>query len=151
MLVPMDKLNHVQLLLDSFQKAVGRNLIVRTENPILDLQFIENADFVLISHNNDPDPILTYGNPKALELWEMSWNEFTSTPSKETAEEENRRMREEMLEQAKVQGYFDNYEGVRVSKNGKRFRIKDALIWNLVDENGNQVGQAAVFERYDYL
>ena len=147
----MDKVRHVEILLDSFKKKVGRNLIPRSGNPIEDLKSVEKADFVLVSHDAQEDPVLNYGNPKALSLWEMSWNEFIQTPSKETAEAEEREDRKQMLEEALQNGFFENYEGVRISKSGNRFRIKSALIWNVEDHEGNSLGQAAVFDKYEEL
>lgn len=147
----MDKVRHVEILLDSFKKKVGRNLIPRSGNPIEDLKAVEKADFVLVSHDAQEDPVLNYGNPKALSLWEMSWNEFIQTPSKETAEAEERETRKQMLNEALQDGYFENYEGVRISKSGNRFRIKSALIWNVEDPEGNPIGQAAVFDKYEEL
>lgn len=31
-------------------------------------------------------------------------------------------------------GFSRNYAGVRVSKSGRRFRIKDAVVWNLFED-----------------
>jgi hypothetical protein len=48
-------------------------------------------------------------------------------------------------------GFIDDYSGIRISKGGKRFWIRNATVWNLIDANGARVGQAARFDRWDYL
>jgi hypothetical protein len=48
-------------------------------------------------------------------------------------------------------GYIDNYEGVRISRTGKRFLIRHAVVWNLWDNNGSYRGQAACFDQWKFL
>ena len=141
---------HVKLLLDSYKKFVGEELIDR-ETAELDALAISNASFVVVSHGTQEDPVLNYGNKKALKLWEMQWDEFTKTPSRYTAEPVNREMRAKMLQEANDKGCFEAYEGVRISSSGKRFMIKNVMIWNLVDESDNPYGQAATFKEIEYL
>ncbi|MDJ0533104.1 MAG: MEKHLA domain-containing protein [Xenococcaceae cyanobacterium MO_207.B15] len=137
-----------QILLDSFNKFLGYQLISRKETPQQQSQALFKANFVVVSHRTEPDPILNYGNEMALNLWEMSWSDFTQTPSRLTAEPVNREARQAMLQQAKTQGYIDNYSGVRISKTGRRFFIEKAIIWNLLDSQGNRCGQAATFSHW---
>jgi hypothetical protein len=40
---------------------------------------------------------------------------------------------------------------VRISSTGKRFLIKEAIVWNLVDDKGDYQGQAAAFSKYQDL
>lgn len=109
------------------------------------------ASFVVVSHGVEPDPILNYGNQTALDLWELSWDQFIKTPSRLTAEPDDRAERERMLTQARAQGYYDGYRGVRISSTGRRFRVEQALIWNVIDSSGNRIGQAATFSRWSSL
>ena len=146
----MDKVEHVRNILNSFQRLTGRFIIDR-KNAKKDFLEIENGDFILVSHNCLKDPILNYGNQFALRLWEMNWNEFIKTPSKKTAEPDLRENRSKMLNIVSKQGYFDQYEGIRVSSTGKRFKIKNAIIWNVSDDKGNFIGQAAYFNSIEYL
>jgi hypothetical protein len=99
----------------------------------------------------EEDPLLNYGNQVALELWEMTWENLTRTPSRLTAEPMNRAEREWMLEQAKARGYLDTYRGVRVTSTGRRFLVENALIWTVVDSAGSTVGQAATFSQWTWL
>ena len=41
--------------------------------------------------------------------------------------------------------------GVRIAKSGRRFRIAQAIVWNLLDEHGARCGQAAMFEHWEFL
>jgi hypothetical protein len=137
-----------QLLLDSFHRWTGRNLLTRTGSPEEQAQALFAAPFVVVSHGTEPDPILNYGNQRALDLWEMSWSQLTSTPSRLTAEPLNQDERARMLAVAEAQGYFAGYRGVRISSTGTRFLVEDATVWNVVNNQGVRLGQAATFARW---
>jgi hypothetical protein len=140
-----------QIVLDSYYQLLGKNLIDRSISPRDQAHALDQASFVLVSHGTETDPILNYGNQMALKLWEMSWDELTSTPSRLTAEPVNQEIRRQMLLQVASQGFIDNYQGVRISNSGQRFRIKQTTIWNLSDPAGNYCGQAATFDQWQYL
>lgn len=137
-----------QLLLESFHRWTGRDLLTRTGSPEEQAQALFAAPFVVVSHDTEPDPILNYGNQRALDLWEMSWSQLTSTPSRLTAEPMNRDERARMLAVAEAQGYFAGYRGIRISSTGKRFLVEEATVWNVVDKRGVRLGQAATFARW---
>ena len=139
-----------QILAESYKQLLGRELIDVAGTEQL-AQALFHAPFVLVSHGIQADPILNYGNQTALKLWSMSWSEFIKTPSRLTAEPVNRATRIAMLEQAATQGYIDNYQGIRISRTGKRFLIERATIWNLSDESGQKCGQAAIFSDWTWL
>jgi len=143
-------IRHVKILLDSYFSATGKQLIDR-KSQVADAVTLEEGEFVIVSHGTEQDPVLNYGNKTALQLWGMDWKQFVSTPSRYTAEPIRRELRELMLNEAKIKGYFDNYEGVRIASSGNRFEIKGALIWNLVDENKTVVGQAATFSEWFFF
>jgi hypothetical protein len=48
-------------------------------------------------------------------------------------------------------GYIDDYTGVRVSSSGKRFLIRNATVWNLLDEKGQPYGQAALLKEWQAI
>ena len=137
-----------QLLLDSFRHWTGRDLLIRTGTPDAQAQALFAAPFVVVSHGAEADPLLNYGNQQALDLWELSWAQLTSTPSRLTAEPMNRDERARMLAVAEEQGYYSGYRGIRISSTGKRFLVEDATVWNVVDGQGIRVGQAATFARW---
>jgi len=143
--------SHAQCLVRSFKKWTGRDLLPGDFSP-RELSFkLFDAPFVIVSHGIEPDPILNYGNHAALELWEMSWAEFTRTPSRLTAEPSKREARATVMEAVARQGFFENYSGIRVSKTGRRFEISGATIWNLISETGQFQGQAATFSEWKFL
>lgn len=137
--------HHAQLLLDSFARLLGRELVARDGSAAEQAERLFQAPFVVVSHGTEADPILNYGNAAALALWEMAPEQFTQTPSRLTAEPLHRDERARLLERTRRDGYVDDYAGVRISATGKRFRIEQAIVWNLTDAAGNLRGQAATF------
>ena len=142
---------HTQLLARSYLKWTGRDLLPGLFNPAGLAKNIFHAPFVLVSHGTEADPILNYGNAAALALWEMPWAELTRTPSRLTAEVPDRDERARLLAAVTANGFIDDYAGIRISKTGRRFRIAQATVWNLLDESGTFSGQAAMFSRWEFL
>lgn len=140
-----------QCLLDSFHRWTGRELLPRDGSPEDQARALFRAPFVVVSHGREADPVLNYGNRAALDLWEMTWEQLTRTPSRLTAEPMNREERARMLAVAAAQGYFAGYRGVRISATGKRFLVEDATVWNVVDASGLLIGQAATFARWTLI
>ena len=144
-------IQHNQRMLNSFRKWTGRELVSRTESPEQDTEILFESDFAIVSHGTESDPIFKYGNKKALELFEMNWEEFTSMPSRNSAEPMEQKHRAKFMEEVTRNGFVNNYEGIRVSKLGRRFLIKDAIVWNVLDDDGKYCGQAATFSEWKYL
>ena len=140
-----------QILLDSFEDLLGYSLITRKGNIEYQAESLFKANFVVVSHGIQADPILNYGNQKALDLWVMDWSTFTQTPSRLTAEPINRKERAAMLQQAQNQGYINDYSGVRIASNGQRFYIDQAIIWNLTNSKSDKYGQAATFSQWHFI
>ena len=142
---------HTQLLLDSFRRWLGRDLIPRTGTVEDQARELFLAPFVVVSHGIEADPVLTYGNRAALDLWEFDIPTLLGTPSRLTAEPAERNDRARLLERTTRQGYADDYDGVRISRTGRRFRIRRAIVWNLVDARDVHMGQAATFGEWEFL
>jgi hypothetical protein len=142
---------HVQLLLDSFARLLGRELVPREGSPAEQAERLWQAPFVVVSHGTEADPVLNYGNARALALWELTWKELTQTPSRRTAEPVHRDERARLLARTREQGFVDDYSGIRISKTGRRFRIERAIVWNLSAAAGVHLGQAATFDRWNPL
>ena len=140
-----------QTLARSLKHWTGRDLLPGDFLPAKLAEKIFHAPFVVVSHGTEADPVLNYGNAAALQLWEMSWAELTRTPSRLTAEAPNREERVRLLVTVTQRGFIDDYSGVRISKTGRRFRIARATVWNLISENGQPSGQAAMFDRWEFL
>jgi hypothetical protein len=142
---------HTQLLAQSYRRFTGRDLLPGLFNPLGLARNLFLAPFVLVSHGTEADPILNYGNQTALDLWELPWAELTRTPSRLTAETPERAERARLLAAVTAHGFIDDYSGVRISKSGRRFRIERAPVWNLISERGEPCGQAATFDRWEFL
>ncbi len=150
--ISSETIDWTQIILDSYRQLLGKDLILdRSASPLDQARFLDHAPRVVVSHGIESDPILNYGNQMALSLWEMSWAELTTTPSRLTAEPVNWEVRQQMLLQVESQGFVDNYQGIRISKSGQRFMIKKTIIWNLADLTGHYCGQAATFDQWQYI
>ena len=139
--------DHAELMNHSFQTLLGYPLL-NSDNLAQDLF---HAPFVLLSHNTEPDPIFNYANQQGLELFELTWQELIVLPSRKSAEAMNQEARNKIMAEVTKQGFTTGYNGVRISKTGKRFEIINAIIWNLIDKNGVYQGQAACFAEWRFL
>ncbi len=146
-----DTTRHVGYLLRSFHRVVGQALLPPLGDAIRDAQQLFAAPFVVLSHGVEGDPILNYGNALALQLGEMTATQFGATPSRVTAEPMLREDRQSTLDTVARQGYISGYAGVRVSGTGRRFLIENVVLWNVSDDDGNPLGQAASFDRWSFL
>lgn len=142
---------HIALLCGSYRNLLGRELIQASETQGNLAKALFYAPFVIVSHNTDSDPIFNYANLKALELFGFSWDEFVQLPSRFSAEPVHQSEREKLLATVSRQGYMDSYRGIRITKIGTRFEIKNAVVWNLLDEEGRYAGQAAKFGEWKFL
>jgi PAS domain-containing protein len=151
MFTPHELSRHVERLLNSYRHWIGSELIVRGASAADDAALLDHAPCIVVSHGTEPDPLLNYGNRAALELWEITLEQFCTLPSRQTAEPMHREERARLLERTTLHGYVDDYQGIRISSTGRRFRIHRATVWNLLDEAGLLCGQAATFHDYEYL
>lgn len=141
---------HTDLLVSSYRKWTGRDLVTgataeaRARN-------LWTAPFVVVAHGTEAEPIFCYGNAAALARFEMTWDEFTALPSRRSAEPVNQAERAALLARVTAHGYIDDYAGVRIAKSGRRFRIENATVWNVVDAAGVYQGQAATFSQWTDL
>lgn len=146
--LPADWTQRSEVLLDTYQRLLGQDLIARSGNAAEDARRLYLAPFAVLAHGTEADPILDYANAIALGLWEMTPEQLRATPSRLTAEPVVREARERVLAQMAQRGFITGYEGVRISRTGRRFRILNVTIWNLVDSAGRPAGQAATFTRW---
>ncbi len=140
--------DHVRLLLSSFKHWTGRDIIAEREFLAQQARELFYAPFAVASHDTSEDPILNYGNQTAMTLWEVSWEDFTSMPSRQTAEPMTQEERKHLLAEVTAHGFIDHYQGVRISAKGRRFKIEKATVWNLINVAGEYCGQAAMFREW---
>lgn len=143
--------HHVEILRSSYLHWTGKSFFdegVTHENAV---EALWTAPFAVLSHGIGVDPIFNYGNQRALNIFEMSWEEFIVLPSRLSAEIVNQQERVKLLDAVSRYGYINNYSGIRISKSGRRFMIRDATVWNLMTPEGEFYGQAALIRDWEYL
>jgi hypothetical protein len=109
------------------------------------------APFAILSHDTAPDPILNYANQTGLQLFGLRWDELIVMPSRLTAQPQEQAERARLLSLVSERGFVDDYRGVRITKNGRRFMIERATVWNLIGEEGAPYGQAATFREWRFV
>jgi hypothetical protein len=142
---------HAALIRHSYSHWLLSELIPECTNELDFAKRLFEADFAVVTHNSLIEPIFNYANQKALELFEFDWQDFTCLASKHSAEPINQSERERLLAVVTKNGYIDHYEGIRLSSTGKRFVIKNAVVWNLIDKHQSYQGQAACFKHWTFL
>jgi hypothetical protein len=140
--------SRLMLIAESFARLTGQTLA----DNIGDLAAaLWTAPRVILAHGTEPDPLFFYGNRAALDLFEVSAADIVRMPSRLSAEAPLREERMRLLDRVTRDGFIDDYAGIRVSATGRRFRIEQAIVWNLIDDAGTIHGQAATFDRWTRL
>ncbi|ODP32171.1 MEKHLA domain-containing protein [Pandoraea sp. ISTKB] len=137
-----------QLLADSHARLLGRPLVPEDIPAEQAAEWLyEHAPFGVLAHENAADPTFIYGNKTAQQRFGYTWDEITALPSRLCAEAPNREERQQFLDRVQRLGYESGYSGLRITKSGKRFRIEDVTLWQLIDDDGKLHGQAVVIPR----
>ena len=136
------------LIVESFARLTGRSLIRSAADPV---RALWTAPHVILAHGTQADPLFFYGNRLALTLFALPPERFVGMPSRLSAEAPLRDERLRLLDRVRRHGFIDDYAGVRISATGRRFRIEQATVWNLIDTQGAVHGQAASFARWTPL
>ena len=135
-----------------FRRWTGRELMADLpRDPLALARALYDAPFVVVSHGTQADPIFWFANRTAQRLWEVDWATFIRMPSRQSVEAGEHDDRERLLARAKAHGYVDDYQGVRISASGRRFRIQNVVLWNLRNEHDQPAGQAATFADWTFL
>ena len=109
------------------------------------LWLYDEARHPVLAHNTDPDPRFVYANATAQRCFEYPWAEFTTLPSRLSAEAPERGERQRLLDAVARDGFIADYRGLRIAKSGRRLWIEDGIVWQLIDAAGIRRGQAATF------
>ena len=140
-------LRQTRIMCTSYAHWTGRQLVAAADgNAAESVRQLWTAPFAVVAHDTQADPMFNYGNVCAQQLFGMGWREFTRLPSRLSAEPLAREERARLLARVTQHGYVDDYAGVRIAKNGTRFMIRNATVWNLMDQDGRYCGQAARFD-----
>lgn len=141
----------VALLLDSHRRLTGRELLPlgsAGDSPAAAARALYHAPCVVLAHDRAADPLFTYANLAAQQRFALPWSQLVGMPSRYSAEPLARDARQRLLDAVSRQGYIDDYRGVRIASDGRRFEVVDATVWNLLDAAGRVHGQAASFARW---
>ena len=136
--IPTNKI----ITLDFFS-VTGKYLLASASTEALS-HALYHSPFCVLSHNTEVDPLFNYANKTAQVLFEMSWDELTSLPSRMSAEPIGQQERNTLLSRVREHGFIDDFTGIRVSATGKKILITDAIVWDIRDEHDICHGQAAV-------
>jgi hypothetical protein len=146
-----------RLMAQSFRRFTGLSILGTTDIAGLTDAELATAMYALpqaiVSHGIEADPVFCYANAAALALWEMDWGDFTRLPSRLSAEPTTdiQSDRNTLLKEALTKGWVDNYSGIRISRSGRRFEIRNTVLWNVIDADEVRHGQAAFIRSYLYL
>lgn len=135
-----------QLLHASFRRRTGRVLA-----DVAGSMELYHAPAVVLMHGIQVDPLFCFANRAAQALWGYTWDEFIGMPSRLSAEPELQAAREQLLSRARIQGYIDDYVGIRIAKDGRRFHVSGVILWTIADADAVICGQAAVFRQWSHL
>jgi len=132
----------IALIASSFERFLGKPLVDIGGDPVAALWHAPRA---ILAHGIEADPVFFFGNRYALNAFESDVASFTQMPSRLSAEAPLREERQTLLDRVSANGFIEDYAGVRITAKGRRFRIGQATVWNLIDEKGARHGQAAAF------
>ncbi len=141
-------IQHAGIILHTYYKITGIMLFDSAYSPEYRSYLLYHAPFVVVSHGTQPDPVFNYANLTAQQLWQLDWEQFTQMPSRLSAEAERAEDRQHLLDEAAKKGYIENYFGIRISSKGLRFTIARVLLCNLIDQDNQKIGQAAIFRNW---
>ncbi len=136
-----------QLLAGAYARFVGKALIAEPAGDAAAQAawLYERAPFCVLAHNTAADPMFIYANRAGQKCFEYDWDEIVQVPSRLSAEAPDRAERQRLLDAVTNHGFISNYRGLRIAKSGRKFWIDDAVVWQLIDEDGKLRGTAATF------
>lgn len=132
------------LLQSSFERLTGGPLVTPGSD-------VWTAPVAVVAHGREDPPLFFYGNAQALALFRMDAAAFIGLPSYKSAEPAHRDERAALFARLQSCNVVNDYHGIRIAADGTRFRIENAVIWNLIDSSGHPRGQAAAFGRWTML
>ncbi len=143
---------HVAMLRHSFRHWTKQELVAPAMGVQDAARYLFQAPFAVVSHDTAKAPIFNYANQAALSLFAMSWDVFTSLPSRMSSEPVEQPERQRILDEVTEHGFIDHYSAVKIGRHGRRFQIENAVIWNLLDRStGVHKGQAALIRNWKFL
>ncbi len=132
--------SRLRLIADSFERLTGEPLVPEGET-------LWTLPLPVLAHDTQASPHFIYANRAALAQFRMTARDVIGMESRRSAEPDLRAERQAMFDRLEQANVVTGYEGIRIAADGSRFRMVDAVIWNLVDEHGARHGQAALLRK----
>ena len=144
----MTDLSHDQdffaVLTDSYARRLGTPLVPEGAGAAW---LYGQAPFAVLAHDGGADPRFVYANRTAQACFGYSRDELIGLPSRLSAEAPEQAERQRLLDAVTRDGVTRGYRGLRIAKDGRRFWIERAVVWQ-IDRDGVTVGQAATFSEW---
>jgi PAS domain-containing protein len=132
------------VILDSFRRCVGRDLVGRSGDPADDARRLFDLPQAVLAHDTSPAPLLDWANLAAARAFDATPETLLGRPSADTAPADATADRRQLFEALARDGFVTGYSGVRVSLTGRRFIIDDVTVFEVTDAAGRPAGHAAV-------
>ena len=133
---------------DSLERLSGESLLDKMEGVGSVAEVHGNERYAVLSHGIQEDPIYNYFNEGALQTFLWPPEEIYSVPSRYSAPSGNVRQERQQLMQNVVEQDLRVFPtAIRQNKLGKQFQLTNVLLWNVYNNDGDRVGQTALFDR----
>jgi len=132
------------VILDSFRRCIGRELIDRSGDAAEDARRLFDLPLAVLAHDTAPQPLLDWANQAAARAFDATPESLLGKLSSATAPPDATADRRALFDVLARQGFVTGYSGVRISLTGRRFIIENVAVFALVDEAGHPAGHAAV-------
>ncbi|MBO9703601.1 MAG: MEKHLA domain-containing protein [Sporocytophaga sp.] len=146
-----DTVKHCKLIAKNYKFWTGKELFEEKLHESELSEKMYNAPFVILSHGTQADPIYNYVNLKAQELWEYTWDEMIKLPSRRSAGTNETAQRLELIKEGQEKGITFTEKALRESCSGKKFYIKNVVLFNLLGEGGEYEGQCAIYNDWEFV
>uniref|UniRef100_A0A0G4F484 MEKHLA domain-containing protein n=1 Tax=Chromera velia CCMP2878 TaxID=1169474 RepID=A0A0G4F484_9ALVE len=145
------KVKYANFLLESFDGTFGRGLLPDSLEGLSELEKarkLYEAPFVCAAHEftergvkAGQGPVMVYGNLKAQRAFGLSWDDFLGFPSSKTADPSQQTERNALIQKCSENGWVSVAGIVRVRSDGSFFRVKDGVLWTLLERVGGKEGE----------
>jgi hypothetical protein len=132
------------------------NAILRQEQPHQQSQLTSAYDlhtserFAILSHGNQTDPVYNYVNAAGFAVFGWPEELYHRLPSRFSAPHGSDRQQRASVIQSTTDRSNITYidKALRVRYPNATVTLKDAILWNVFDDDGIRVGQTVLFDAY---
>lgn len=138
----------IHLSSKSLKRCTGTSLFERLDvsTPI---EVHDHERYAVLSHGVQDDPIYHYFNRAAFRTFQFPEQVAYETPSRYSAPPGPERdvTRAKQVDDAVQHDHTVIPEAIRQTYHGNLIRVRNIILWNVYDENGDRVGQTAIYDR----